>query len=261
MIDLSCHFLNGPSCGPASFAESVELCGAAVANGVRTFVFTPRWKTESSEPPVPLIACEEQIERLRAVLAPNIDLRLGFELQFSPELPALVDRYGHALAIAGKHHLLVSLPANNIPSTAERVWAELLRKQFRIIISQPESRPALRRQPEIIRSWIEKGIKLQISAASVLGWHGREVRRFAHDYLERYSDNVLVASNGHAGNGDAGALKQAREELTKTFGEAQTRKWLREIPATILGKSEMSQAATARTFAQRFSFLRTLTSW
>ena len=261
MIDLSCHFLTGTECGPQSFEESLELCRAACDNGVRTFVFTPHWKAGRAEPPLSLKACEEQIERLRVVLAPNIDLRLGFELQFSPELPALVDRYGHTLAIAGKHHLLVSLPANNIPSTAERVWAELLRKQFRIIISQPESRPALRRQPEIIRSWIEKGIKLQISAASVLGWHGREVRRFAHDYLERYSDNVLVVSNGHAGNGDAGALKQAREELTKTFGEAQTRKWLHEIPATILGKSEMSPVVTARTFTERFAFLRMFSSW
>jgi protein-tyrosine phosphatase len=182
-------------------------------------------------------------------------------LQFSPELPALVDRYGSALAIAGKNHLLVSLPANNIPTTAEKVWAELLRKQFRIIISQPESRPALRRQPETIRSWVEKGIKLQISAASVLGWHGREVRRYAHDYLERYSDRMLIASNGHAGNGDAGALKQAREELTKVFGDRQARQWLRETPAAILGREAISQAAGARTFAQRFSFLRSFTSW
>ena len=261
MIDLTCHFLPGPSCGPPSFADSLQLCRAACENGVRTLVFTPRWKPDCGEPPMPLEACQEQIERLRAELAREVDLRLGFVLQFSPELPALVDRYGSALAIAGKHHLLVSLPANNVPSTAEKVWAELLRRQFRIIISQPETRPVLRSQPETIRSWVEKGIKLQISAASVLGWHGREVRRFAHDYLERYSDNVLIASNGHAGNGDAGALKQAREELTRVFGEAQTRKWLREIPAAILGKSEMSQATTARTFAQRFSFLRTITSW
>ena len=261
MIDLTNHFLPGPACGPASFADSLTLCRAACENGVRTLVFTPRWTPDRSEPPMPLKACEEQIERLRAGLAPEVDLRLGFELQFSPELPALVERYGCTLAIAGKNHLLVSLPANNIPSTAEKVWAELLRKQFRIIISQPESRPALRRRPETIRSWVEKGIKLQISAASILGSHGREVRRCALDYLERFGDSAFIASNGHAGNGDASVMKEAREELTKTFGEARTRKWLREIPATILGKSEMAKTAAPRTFAQRFSFLRMFTSW
>ena len=261
MIDLSCHFLTGPSCGPASFEESLALCRAACDNGVRTFVFTPRWKAGCAEPPLALKSCEEQIERLRAVLAPNIDLRLGFSLQFSPELPALVDRYGSALALGGQKHLLICLPANDIPTNASQVWAELKRRGFSVAISQPASRPALRRQPEILRGWVAKGLKLQMCAASVLGWHGREVRRFAHDCLERYSDSVFIASNGHAGNGDAGALKQAREELTRTFGEAQTRKWLREIPATILGKSEVSQAAPARTFAQRFSFLRTFTSW
>ena len=256
MIDLSCHFLTGPQCGPSSFADSSELCRAACDNGVRTIVFTPRWQAQSAEPPMPLHACHEQIERLRAVLAPDIDLRLGFELQFSAELPALLDRFGSALALGGQQHLLISLPANTVPENANKVWIELMRRRFHIIVSQPGSRPGLRRQPETIRAWVEKGIKLQISAASVLGWHGREVRRCALQYLEDFADSVLIASNGHAGNGDARALHQAREELTRIFGEAQARKWMREVPATILGKSERAKAATARTFTERFSFLR-----
>lgn len=256
MIDLTCHFLTGPDCGPVTFEESQSLCRAACDNEVRGFVFTPRWKADRQDPPLPLETCNEEIERLRAVLAPDIDLRLGFELQFSSELPALVDQYGGALALAGKRHLLISLPANTIPGNAGNVWSELLGRQFRIIISQPESRPALRRHPETIRSWIEKGIKLQINAASILGWHGRECRKVAFSYLESYVESSLVASNGHAGNGDAGAMKQAREELTKIFGERRARKWLHDLPAEILGSNVRAHAAVARPFAQRFSFLR-----
>ena len=261
MIDLSCHFLPGSPCGPASFEESSELCRTASENGVRTFVFTPRWKADCAEPPVPMETCNEQIERLRAVLAPEIDLRLGFNLQFSSVLPALVDQYGSSLALGGGRYLLVSLPANKIPRTADKVWAELMRRQFRVVISQPASRPALRRQPERLRAWLAQGVKLQIRAAGVLGLHGREVRRCAVDYLERFGDSAFIASNGHAGNGDASVMKEAREELTKIFGEAQARKWFQEIPAAILGKSEIAKAATARTSAQRFSFLRMFTSW
>src|ERR1051326_985643 len=207
MIDLSCHFLPGAPCGPASFEESLELCRAAYESGVRTFVFTPRWKAGRAEPPLALKSCAEQIERLRAVLAPNIDLRLGFSLQFSPELPALVDRYGSALALGGKKHLLISLPASDIPANANQVWAELRRRGFSIVISQPASRPALRRHPETLSAWVDSGLRLQVCAASALGWHGREVRKFAHECLERYRDSVFIASNGHAGNGDAGDRK------------------------------------------------------
>src|SRR5688500_956813 len=102
MIDLSCHFLHGPDCGPASFAESLELCRAAGRRGVRTIVMTPRWKAESNEPPMPIAQCAERLAELREALGPAIDLKLGFMLQYSPQLPQLVARYGSVLALGGK---------------------------------------------------------------------------------------------------------------------------------------------------------------
>lgn len=256
MIDLSCHFLHGPECGPASFTESLELCRAAGENGVRTMVMTPRWKVDCPEPPLPFTECVERIALLQEALDRSAQVKFGFVLPYSARLRQLVDRHGSAVALNGSRHLLVSLPANNVPANAEEVWADLTASGFVVVVSQPESRPALRRCPEKIRAWVDKGVKLQISAASVLGWHGREVRRAALDYLQGYPDHGFIASNGHAGNGDAGALKQAHEELTPACGEAQARKWLNEIPAEILGKREMSRTAKAQTFAPRFSFFR-----
>lgn len=261
MIDLSCHFLTGTECGPPSFAESLDLCRVAFDNGVSTFVFTPRWHPGCASPPASFDQCEKEITRLRKSLKPGIELRLGFVLPFSSELPALVDRYGRELALGGKKHLLISLPANQIPPQAAKVWAALKRRGFTPVISQPASRPALRRHPEILDAWVADGVKLQIRAASVLGLLGREVRRCALGYLERYPNSTFIASNGHAGNGDASVLKDAREELVRTFGEVQARKWLSETPATILGRTETARPAKPTTFAQRFSFLRTLTSW
>lgn len=261
MIDLSCHFLYGPACGPRSFAESLELCRTAIKQGVDTIVFTPRWNGGSDDPSL-LTQCRQDMEHLRNQLQQVVDLQIGFLLQFSAELAGLVDRYGENLALGGKRHLLVSMPANKVPMTADNIWRELWQRGFRVVISQPESRPALRRQPETLRAWVVNGIKLQISAASILGWHGREVRRFALEYLQQYKESVFIASNGHAGNGDAGALKQAREEITRIFGDEYAGHCLRDLPAAILAKNiGRAPSRTPRPFTDRRSFLRALSSW
>src|SRR5437867_1504916 len=95
LVDLSCHFLDETDCGPVSFAESLDLCRAACAEGVRMLVLTPRWKADDQQPPLALDRCHEKIERLKNEVGVALDLKLGFVLQFSTELPSLVDRYGN----------------------------------------------------------------------------------------------------------------------------------------------------------------------
>ena len=261
LIDLSCHFLDETDCGPASFAESLTLCRTACDEGVQTMVLTPQWKAESVQPPLSLERCQEKIEQLKREVDATIDLKLGFVMQFSSELPKLLDQYGSLLALAGKNHVLVSLPANKIPTTAADVWSDIAKRGFVVIVSQPECRPALRRQPERLRFWISNGVKLQINAASVTGRHGREVKRAALDYLEQYHDSVLVASNAHAGNGDVAYLKEAGAELSKIFGEQRARKYLSELPAAIVGDRESANGNSARNTARPYSLLRAFNSF
>jgi protein-tyrosine phosphatase len=256
LIDLSCHFLDETDCGPSSFTESVTLCRTAHDEGVQTMVLTPLWKAGCVDPPLSLERCQEKIARIKTEVGENLDLKLGFVLQFSSELPGLLDQYGSLLALGGRNHLLVSLPANKIPTEAEDVWSAISKRGFVVIVSQPECRPALRRQPERLRSWISNGVKLQLNAASITGRYGREVKRAALDYLENYQDSVLVASNAHAGNGDAAHLKQAGAELSKIFGDPRARKYVSELPATIVGDRESANSNSARNTPPQYSLLR-----
>ena len=224
-------------------------------------VLTPQWKAGCFEPPLTLERCQGKIARLKAEVDLQLDLKLGFVLQFSSELPRLLDQYGSLLALAGRNHLLVSLPANKIPTDAEDVWSAISKRGFLVIVSQPECRPALRRQPERLRSWIANGVKLQLNAASVTGRYGREVKRAVLDYLENYQDSVLVASNAHAGNGDAAYLKEAGAELSKIFGDHRARKYLSELPAAIVGERETANGNSARNTGRRHSVLRSFTSF
>ena len=234
MIDLRSHILDGTPCGPDSLAESLEMCHAAAVDGVRTMVATPRWEAGSPEPPLPFEECLRKLKHLEAETRGRVSFKLGFALQFSPELPALVGRYGSKLALAGKRHLLISLPSVKVPEEVEDVWKSLSRAGFSIVLAHPECNTILRRDTARLGRWVSEGLMLQIDAASVAGTYGREVRRFALECLRKYACNSVVASNMRRSADQKTSLSNAREELASNIGVHQTIKFMIETPATLI---------------------------
>lgn len=235
MIDLRSHILDGTPCGPDSFAESLEMCRAAATDGVKIIVATPCWEAGSAEPPLSFEECRRKLERLKSEMSGALAFKLGFVLQFSPVLPRLVARYGSELTLAGKRHLLVSLPSVEIPVAVEEVWKSLGRSGYSVVLAHPECNTVLRRDSARLARWVLEGLKIQVDAASVLGTHGREVQRFALEFLRTYKGRAAVASNARSGGGQRHSLSNAREELSDRMGARQARDFTRETPADFIG--------------------------
>ena len=210
------------------------MCRSAVTDGVKIIVATPRWDVGFTEPPLPFVEYHRKIERLETAMRGALNLKLGFALQFNSELPMLVERYGSILALGGKRHLLISLPSLEIPSDVEDVWKGLAQAGFSIVLAHPECNAVLRRNPSRLRQWVEEGLMLQVDAASVIGAHGREVRRFAIECLRMYEGRAVVASNARCVVGQKSSLGSVREELNIKIGTRQARSFIVETPATLI---------------------------
>lgn len=234
MIDIRSHILDGTPCGPGSFAESLEMCRAAVADGVKTVVATPRWEAGRAEPPLAFDECLRKLKRLEGETRGVLSLKLGFALQFSQDLPALVSRYGAELALAGKRHLLISLPSVEVPSEAEAVWGALSRAGFSVVLSHPECNTVLRRDTARLARWVSEGLTVQIDAASISGTHGREVRRFALECLREFDGRVVVASNSRRSADQKSSLGNAKAELVGSVGARLALRLTRETPAALI---------------------------
>lgn len=234
MIDLRSHILDGTPCGPQSFADSLEMCRAAISDGVTTIVATPLWEAGNLEPPLTFHECRRKLYRLAAETHGALSFKLGFVLRFSPELPKLVARYGSELTLAGRRHLLVSLPAVEIPAQAEDVWKSLARAGFSVLLAHPECNTVLRRDPDRLANWVAEGLMIQVDAASVLGSHGREVQRFARETLRRQKGHAVVASNARWGASQKYSLGGAREELSGKMGARAASGFTRETPAALI---------------------------
>lgn len=252
MIDIRCHVLDGTNCGPQSFAESLEMCRLAAASGVRAIVATLSWEAGTNVPPLPLDECQQRLARLQAEVNSQLALKLGFVMRFSSSLPVLVDQYGSNLTLGGGRHLLVSLPSLQTPAEVEEVWSQLGERGFSVIVAHPECSPALRRSRARLERWIASGVMVQIDAASVVGAHGRDAERFAAEFIQKYPQHLLVASNAHdVASAKRSSFLAARRELVKRLGARQAQSLLDHRPTEILQASDEKINRASKPAARR----------
>ena len=249
MIDLSCHLLEGVEGGPESFQGSLEMCRRAVGDGVRTIVATPRWAAHAAAPPLPFAECERQLSRLRREMGDALGLKLGFALQFGAHLPGLIEKYGARLTLGGAGtHVLVALPALDVPREAEEVWAAVARLGLTPVVGRPECSSGLRHAPERLDRWVEAGAVVQLDAASVGGTYGREAQRFAWRCIERYAaaSAVVIASNARESGAQRPSLKSAAEGAARKTGTRRARALVEQTPAQIIGEANRAAHSSSR---------------
>lgn len=234
MIDLHCHIVDNLSCGPESFDESLAMCRMAIKDGVRMIVATPRWEEEADSPPISASEFYRKLQCLQSETGGSLSFKSGYMMRFSPHLPELVERYGQHLTLGGGRHLLVSLPSLRIPSEAEEVWSALCERGLSVVLAEPECSHALRRSPARLDGWLGSGLMLQISAASLLGRHGREALRFAEHCLKAYETSVVVASNSRGARDQRSSLGEAHSHLVRKLGAARAGRLFHDLPRAIL---------------------------
>lgn len=234
MIDLHCHVLPGIDDGPETIAGSVALARAAAAAGTRTLVATPHvsWTYPNDADTIARL-----VDELTARLAAEqvaLEVLSGAEIAITrlAEIePAQLPRLG----LGGGPWLLVEPPFTPAANNLDTILLDLQRRGHRVLLAHPERCPAFHREPRMLESLVDAGVLTSITAGSLVGRFGGEVRRFA---LELARDGMIhnVASDAHdlvrRQPGVAAELEQA--------GLGPLADWLtRAVPAAILDGGEI----------------------
>ncbi len=234
MIDLHCHVLPGIDDGPETIEGSVGLARAAVAAGIGTLVATPH---VNSRTPNDAATIARLVDRLNARLAAEqVELGVlpGAEIAIShlDEIePAELSRLG----LGGGRWLLVEPPFTAVAVGLEGLVLGLLRQGHRAVLAHPERCPALQRERRVVRSLADAGVLMSITAGSLVGRFGGEVRRYA---LELAREGLVhnVTSDAH----DSVLRPPGMAKELEQAGLAPLDDWLtRMVPAAILGDEEI----------------------
>jgi protein-tyrosine phosphatase len=195
VIDMHCHVLWGIDDGPRTIEESLALARVAASAGIDTIVATPH---ASNRHPNRAAAIGRLVDELSARLRAEgvaVELRTGAEVAMTHASEIPPDDLAR-MTLGGGGWLLLEPPFLPVVSGLDRVVAKLHGEDHRVVLAHPERCPAFHRTPDLLRALVTDGVLTSITAGSLVGRFGKEVKRFA---LRLVADEMVhnVASDAH----------------------------------------------------------------
>jgi protein-tyrosine phosphatase len=242
-VDLHCHLLPGLDDGPATWSESIGMAEMAVADGTGTIVATPHQLGSYGGNGGATI--RQHVARLQQQLtARNIPLCVlpGADVRIEPDLVSRIAG-GEVLTVADrKRHVLLELP-HEIYLPLERLLAELKAAGVVGILTHPERNQGILGSPGVLRSLIERGCLLQVTAASLMGAFGERIRAFC-EQLIRQEMVSFVSSDAHGTQSRPPGLGPAFRRVAELAGRSTAIALFCGNPARVVAGRAVQPAAT-----------------
>ena len=236
MIDLHCHLLPAVDDGAQTLADALDLVRASVGAGITGAVVTPHvypgvWDNGQANLMLALRALQNGIR----VNGLPFHVVLGAEIRLHPD--SLARLAARRLPLIGLHEgaevALIELPDGSIPAGALEACKGLVAVGIRPLIAHPERNKSVIREPSRIDPFVDAGCLLQLTAASVIGQFGEAAFECAHELLRRGVVTV-VATDTHNLKARPPRLREAREVLTRMYGQGLAHRLTEEVPNQIV---------------------------
>jgi len=232
-VDLHCHCLPGLDDGPATVTEALSLCHDLVADGFTTVVATPHQlgrydgRSGNAETRAGVAALND------ALGGGGLPLRAlpGAEVRIDERIPSQLARNDIMTLADGGRYLLVELPGEAF-ITPMRLAGELAPMGVTTILAHPERCGYLQRMPELATPWVQGGVHLQLTAASIVGVFGRAAQAACWHWL-RSGAAWLVATDAHGGERRP-RMSDAMSAISRRLGPAVADRVCLENPRRVL---------------------------
>ena len=252
MIDLHCHVLAGIDDGPRDSEGSLALARAAAAAGIDTLVATPHvnWRYANDAGTI-----ARMVDELNARLAER-DVRVGVRAGAEVALTHAAEMDSGELArlsLGGGPWLLIEPPTTPIAIGLEGMVAGLQARGHSLVFAHPERCASFHRDPQLLASLVRAGALCSITAGSLVGHFGGQVRRFSEGLLrEGLVHNVTSDAHDHVRRAPG-----IRAGLERAHVQGELADWLTVgVPAAILAGDEIPQRPAGAIAGARRRWLR-----
>ena len=231
MIDLHTHILPGLDHGPSSWDEALNMARIAVGDGIVALAATPHvnFQFRSDGERIRSAAAEFR-ERLSGE-GIELEILVGGDYHLTPEL--LDDMDGILTLGENGRYFLLEFPEMVIPPHSLNILKVFLDRGLTTVITHPERNHHLIRQQKQPREMIEMGCVVQITAGSLTGLFGEEVRRASADFLEHGLGHIL-ASDAHWETERPPVLSEGLEAAAGIVGGEAALSMVRDNPERMI---------------------------
>lgn len=234
MIDLHVHVLPGLDDGPESVSESIEMCRMALSDGVKTVVATPHMRAGCYDNDRDKVL--EAVDKLRVILKENrisLTVLAGSDVHIDRDLAKLIEKRVALTVNDNMRHIMIELPSEVVPPNLWEWTFRMARAGFTPILTHPERNIATHRSMDVVREWVRRGGLVQVTAMSLTGEFGKEIRKCAEELIKARLVQV-IASDGHSATTRPPVLSGAVKAAASLIGKDNALKLVQEYPAAII---------------------------
>ncbi|KGA96276.1 tyrosine protein phosphatase [Alkalihalobacillus alcalophilus ATCC 27647 = CGMCC 1.3604] len=221
MIDLHCHILSELDDGPKTIEESLLMAEAAVKEGITSIVATPHYahpsfsKNEAKRVKVKVKELNQElsVRNIPLIIYPGHELRIHGEL-----VEELTNDTALTMAGLGTY-VFIEFSSNHVPRYAASLFYQLQVAGYYPVIVHPERNSELVQNPTLIYDFVKSGVYTQITASSLTGDNGKNIKKFTEQLIESNLTHFL-ASDAHNTTTRPFRMKEAYEEMKQEFGRA-----------------------------------------
>ncbi len=231
MIDLHVHMLWDWDDGPNDWLQALRMCRIAEKDGIKAVALTPHVFHRTRYNNDLALLRQRMREFLEEMRKSPIIFHWGAEVFVHPGIVKSITKY--RFTIDKTDYVFLEFPGDAVTHGSEKMLASLMQKGFVPIISHPERNRGFQERPELLYEFVVMGCVAQVTAMSLTGEFGREVRKTAGLFM---AHNLVhfIASDAHAPSGRIPVLSRGVEAACKIVGDAKAIAMVTEIPQAIL---------------------------
>lgn len=233
MIDLHCHMLPGIDDGPTSLDISIAMAAIAAADGIKVTACTPHIYPglyDNDQAGIRAAIARFQIELKNAEIP--LQLVIGADVHMDPGLKAGLAA-GRIPTLNGSRYFLFEPPHHVAPARLSESLFELMVAGYVPILTHPERLTWIGDHYDEMLELAQRGVWMQLTAASVTGRFGRAAQYFA---LKMLDDGIvhILATDAHHSIKRPPILSDAREMVAKRLGAREATNMVEVRPRGVL---------------------------
>lgn len=232
MVDIHCHILPETDDGAVSLEESVAMCRAAAADGIRTIVATPHMFDGVHRAPdretilrkisMVMAACDNCV-----TIVPGGEVRYSYEIFQEAETP------NTRIKLNGSTYMLLEFPFHSVPPNIEMTIFQIMNAGITPVIAHPERNKRIQERPRILADLVERGAFAQLDAGSLTKSFGPECYNSARRIIEAGLAH-FIATDAHHQDRRRPMLSAAIAVATDLGGEDYARAMVVDNPQALI---------------------------